>query len=64
MNEYRSATAATTGSLWSEVDQALFYNGLFVIVLCLLAYATLRMLMCCAPRLRDRVLRPRRPPSP
>ena len=54
-----NTTSATTGSLWSEVDQALFYNGLFVIVLCLLAYATLRMLMCCAPRLRDRVLRPR-----
>ena len=49
----------STGSWWSTADQALAYNGLAVLIVCLLSCVTLRVLMACAPGLRQRVLQPR-----
>ena len=49
----------STGSWWSTADEALAYNGLAVLIVCLLSCVTLRVLMACAPGLRQRVLQPR-----
>ena len=54
-----TSTTNSTGSGWSNADQALLYNGLSVMILCIFSYVTLRMLMACAPRLRQTVLQPR-----
>ena len=54
-----SISTSSKGSWWSTADEALAYNGLAVVIVCILSYATLRILMACAPVLRQRVLQPR-----
>mgnify|MGYP002818960562 CR=1 FL=1 len=49
----------STGSRWSTADEALAYNGLAVMIVCILSCVTLRILMACAPGLRQKVLQPR-----
>ena len=55
----QSISTSSKGSWWSTADEALAYNGLAVVIVCILSYATLRILMACAPVLRQRVLQPR-----
>ena len=54
-----SISTSSKGSWWSTADEALAYNGVAVVIVCILSYATLRILMACAPVLRQRVLQPR-----
>ena len=54
-----SISTSSKGSWWSTADEALAYNGLAAVIVCILSYATLRILMACAPVLRQRVLQPR-----